>query len=62
MIQLKKAEYIKQEEVYIYKSINNSPQKNILDENEKLEKMAKIPFRINPGRLAVSYFYHYLGF
>ncbi len=46
----------------IYKSINNSPQKNILNENEKLEKMAKIPFRINPGRLAVSYFYHYLGF
>ena len=36
--------------------------KNLLDENEKLEKLAKIPFRINPGRLAVSYFYHYLGF
>jgi protein phosphatase 2C family protein 2/3 len=46
----------------IYKPSNNSPQKNAVNSNEKLERMVKIPYRINPGRLAVSYFYHYLGF
>ena len=30
--------------------------------NELKERMAKIPYRINPGRLSVSYFYNYLGF
>ena len=46
----------------IYKASNNSPQKNINNGKEKVERMVKIPYRINPGRLAVSYFYHYLGF
>lgn len=40
----------------IYKPNNNSPQKNINKGNERLERMVKIPFRINPGRLAVSFF------
>ena len=46
----------------IYKPTNNSPKKNIVNGDENLERMVKIPYRINPGRLAVSYFYHYLGF
>ena len=40
----------------ISKTLNNSPHANILKEKEKLDRTAKIPFRINPGRLAVSYF------
>lgn len=39
----------------IYKTTNNSPQKNMNKGNDMMETMAKIPFRINPGRLAVSY-------
>ena len=46
----------------IYKQTNNSPQKKEAYGSQQMERMAKIPFRINPGRLAVSYFYHYLGF
>ena len=40
----------------ISKTLNNSPHANILKEKEKLDRTAKIPFRINPGRLEVSYF------
>ena len=46
----------------IYKQTSNSPKKNKENRTEKEERTAKIPYRINPGRLAVSYFYHYLGF
>ena len=46
----------------IYKPIDNSPNKNIKNENTGVERKSKIPFRINPGGLAVSYFHHYLGF
>ena len=34
----------------------------IKNENTGVERKSKIPFRINPGGLAVSYFHHYLGF
>ena len=40
----------------ISKTLNNSPHSNMINEKEKLDRTAKIPFRINPGRLAVSYF------
>ena len=39
----------------ISKTLNNSPHFNN-NEKEGLDRTAKIPFRINPGRLAVSYF------
>ena len=38
------------------KTLNNSPHFNNNNEKEGLDRTAKIPFRINPGRLAVSYF------
>ena len=40
----------------ISKTLNNSPHFNTNNEMEGLERTSKIPFRINPGRLAVSYF------
>ena len=40
----------------IYKTVNNSPNKNQVNGKERLERVSKIPYRINPGRLAVSYF------
>ena len=40
----------------ISKTLNNSPHFNNNNEKEGLDRTAKIPFRINPGRLAVSYF------
>ena len=40
----------------ISKTLNNTPHANIIKEKEKLDRAPKIPFRINPGRLAVSYF------
>ena len=40
----------------ISKTLNNSPHSNMINEKEKLDRTAKIPFRINPGRLSVSYF------
>ena len=39
----------------ISKTLNNSPHFNTNNEMEGLERTSKIPFRINPGRLAVSY-------
>ena len=46
----------------IYKQTSKKKKKNKENRTEKEERTAKIPYRINPGRLAVSYFYHYLGF
>ena len=40
----------------ISKTLNSSPHSNTNNEMEGLERTSKIPFRINPGRLAVSYF------
>ena len=40
----------------ISKTLNNSPHFNNNNEKEGLDRTAKVPFRINPGRLAVSYF------
>ena len=45
----------------IYKPINICKKRNITNGNEGVERKTKIPFRITPGGLAVSYFYHYLG-
>ena len=40
----------------IYKTLNNSPNKNQVNGKERLDRISKIPYRINPGHLAVSHF------
>ena len=40
----------------IYKTKTNHIEQTIFNGKENMERMVKLPYRINPGRLAVSFF------